>query len=253
MAGGEENKVKISAVIVSRMGSSRLPGKALREVMRKPLLQHLIERVKQAEIIEDVVIATTTNKEDGVILELAKRCAVNSFAGSENDVLDRVTRAARSINTDVIVQINGDRPLIDPSVIDYVVERYISEKPDFACNNMKATFPRGQAVEVFSADLIESIANSNYDPFVREHVTLDFYENPQRYKLLNIEAPPEWYMPELRVCLDTQEDLALITKICEELYPKNPYFGLKEIISLIKVKPELKEINKSIKQKGGRE
>lgn len=253
MAVWEGKNMKISAVIVSRMGSSRLPGKALREVMGKPLLQHLIERVKQAKIIKDVVIATTINKEDGVILELAKRCAVNSFAGSENDVLDRVTRAARSINTDVIVQINGDRPLIDPSVIDLVAEKYISKKVDFACNNMKATFPRGQAVEIFSADLIESIANSNPDPFVREHVTLDFYENPQRYKLLNVEAPPEWYMPDLRLCLDTQEDLTLISKVCEELYPKNPYFGLKEILLLIKSKPHLKMINSNIKQKGARE
>ncbi len=253
MVNRKGKKMKISAVIVSRMGSSRLPGKALREVMGKPLLQHLIERVKRAKAIKDVVIATTVNKEDGVILELAKRCAVNYFTGSENDVLDRVTRAARSIKTDVIVQINGDRPLIDPFVIDLVAEKYVTEKVDFACNNMKSTFPRGQAVEVFSADLIESIADSNHDPFVREHVTLDFYENPERYRLLNVEAPSQWYMPDLRICLDTQEDLVLITKICEELYPKNPYFGLKEIISLIKTKPELKEINKTTRQKGARE
>jgi len=245
--------VKISAVIVSRMGSSRLPGKALREVMGKPLLQHLIERVKHSKFIEDIVVATSVKKEDEVILALAKSCGVNSFAGSEDDVLDRVTKAARSIHTDVTVMINGDRPLIDPSIIDYVVKKYITEKPDFACNNIKPTFPRGQVVEVFGTDLLGSIANNNHDPFIREHVTLDFYENPKRYKLLNVEAPPEWHMPDLRLCLDTQEDLELIRRVCEELYPKNPYFGLKEIIVLIKSKPELKEINSHIKQKGARE
>lgn len=253
VANRKGKEMRISAVIVSRMGSSRLPGKALREAMGKPLLQHLIERVKQSKAIEDVVIATTINKEDKVILELAKRCSINSFAGSENDVLDRVTSAARSVNADVIVQINGDRPLIDPSVIDYIVERYLDEKPDFACNNLKPTFPRGQVVEVFKLDLLEKIANSNKDPFIKEHVTLAFYENPDRYKVLNVEAPAEWHMPDLRLCLDTREDLELITRICEELYPKNPYFGLKEIISLVKANPELKEINKSIKQKGARE
>lgn len=253
MVGGEGNKVKLSAVIVSRMGSSRLAGKALREVMGKPLLQHLIERVKRSRFIEDIVVATSIKMEDEAILALAKRCKVNSFAGSEDDVLDRVVKAAKSIDADVIVQINGDRPLIDPSIIDYVVERYLDEKPDFACNNLKATFPKGQVVEIFKLALLENIANSSNDPFIREHVTLAFYENPDRYKVLNVEAPAGWYMPDLRLCLDTREDLELITRICEELYPKNPYFGLDEIISLVKARPELKEINKTIRQKGARE
>lgn len=245
--------MSVSAVIVSRMGSSRLPGKALREAAGKPLLQHLIDRVKQANTIEDIVVATSADIKDEAIIALAKKCSVHSFAGSENDVLDRVVKAAKYINTDIIVQINGDRPLIDPLVIDYVVKKYLKEMPDFACNNLKPTFPRGQVVEVFKADLLESIANNNHDPFIREHVTLEFYENPKRYKVLNVEAPPEWNMPDLRLCLDTSEDLALIKKICDELHPKNPYFGLKDIINFIKANPHLKEINKNVRQKGARE
>jgi spore coat polysaccharide biosynthesis protein SpsF len=143
--------------------------------------------------------------------------------------------------------------MIDPYLIDLVIKRYFDEKADYCCNNQKLTFPRGMAAEVVSTDLLESIANTNHDKFVREHVTLDFYENPKKYKFINIEAPEEYRMPDLRLCIDTQEDLELVKTIYEELYPENPDFGIKDIIELIKAKPHIKDINSHIRQKGARE
>lgn len=243
----------ISGVIISRMGSSRLPGKALKMVADKPILRHIIERVKRSKCINKIVVATPDKKENQPIVELSEELGVYVYKGSDDDVIDRVVKAGRSVDADIIVLIRGDRALIDPYLIDLLIKKYLDERPDYCCNNLKQTFPRGMTTEIVSTDLLGSIALNNNDPYIREHVTLDFYENPQRYRIVNVEAPPEWYMPDLRLVLDTQEDLTLIQSIYEELYPLNPYFGLKEIINLIKAKPYLKEINSHIRQKGARE
>lgn len=242
-----------AAVIVSRMGSSRLPGKATKMVLGRPLLQYIVERVRKCKYVNKIVIATPDKPENKPIVDLARSLGVYCYQGSDDDVLDRTVKAARSVNADVIALVNGDRSLIDPAIIDMVVKMYNDKKPDYCCNNLKRTYPLGMAAEAVSTDLLGFIADTNHDKYVREHITLDFYENSDKYRIINIEAPEELRMPSLRLCLDTEEDLEFITKIYEELYPTNPDFGIKDIIQLLKANPDLAHINVNVKQKGARE
>jgi len=246
--------MKIVCVITARMGSTRLRGKAMMSILGKPMLEHVVERTQRSRLIDEIVVATTTNQEDDVIVELAKKLGVGIYRGSSEDVLNRTLKAAKSVNGDTIVQINGDCPLIDPKLTDALIQSYLEIKPDYATNSrLKRTFPLGLDVEVFSTKSLEQIEKTIKDPSVREHVTLYYYEHPEKYKILSIEAPPELDRPDLRLTVDTEEDLQLVREIYRKLYEKDPSFTTKQIIELIDRKPHLKEINVQVRQKKARE
>ena len=139
----------IAAIIQARTGSSRLPAKVLADIVGKPLLVHLINRVKAAKLVEGIIIATTTNEADRVISKMAGENGVDYFTGSEEDVLDRYYQVATKFNTDPIVRITADCPLIDPYIIDVVIQRYLKGDCDYAANIIKRTYPDGLDVEVF--------------------------------------------------------------------------------------------------------
>ena len=144
--------MKTAAIIQARMGSTRLPGKVLKTVMGKTLLEYQIERVKEAQMIDQIIIATTMKKIDEPIVNLCERLGVDYFRGSEHDVLSRYFETATNFNIDVIVRITSDCPLIDPEIIDKVVSHYLNhrEKLDYASNTLERTYPRGLDTEVFS-------------------------------------------------------------------------------------------------------
>src|SRR5439155_17526415 len=142
--------MKVVATIEARMRSSRLPGKVLRPVVGKPLLELLIERLRRARRIDQVVVATTDNPADDAIAEVAGRSGAACFRGSEEDVLDRVLRAAQSVAADVIVEITADCPLADPHVVDRMVEVYLANKYDYVANVLRPTYPAGFEVQVFA-------------------------------------------------------------------------------------------------------
>jgi spore coat polysaccharide biosynthesis protein SpsF len=244
--------MKIACIIASRMSSTRLPEKAMMKILGKPMLEQLVNRVHRSKLIDEIVVATTIDPNDYVIIDLAKRIGVNSYAGSSEDVLGRTLEAAKSIDADIIVQINGDCPLIDPEISDIVIKKYLEKEPDYATNALKKTFPLGLNTEVFSVEILDKVDKITNDSFDREHVTLYIYEHPKKYKLLNIEAPPELRKPDLRLTVDTIEDITLVRKIYNALYPKNPFFTIKDVINLFEKNPRLKEINASIRQRNPR-
>lgn len=241
--------MKTDAIIEARMTSSRLPGKVLLPIMGRPMLELLIERLKRSKYLDEIVVATTTNRTDDPIEELTSHLGIGCFRGSEEDVLSRVLGAAHASKTDVIVEITGDCPLIDPDTLDTVIETYRASDADYVSNFLQRTYPRGMETQVFSTVVLEKVANLTQDPVDHEHVSLYIYEHPEIFTLINVESDlpeKEW---DIRLTVDTEEDFRLIKAIYELLYPQNPAFTLMDIMVLLEKRQDLLEINQNIQQK----
>ena len=241
--------MKTVAIVEARMASTRLPGKNMLPILGKPMLELLIERLKQAKLLDQIVVATTHNPSDDVIEKLTHRIRVGCFRGSEDDVLDRVLRAAHANKADVIVEITGDCPLIDPTLIDQVIRTYQMKNVDYVSNSLNGTYPNGMDVQVFSTKVLEKVARLTQDPIDHEHVSLYIYEHPEIFSIYNVESDlPEKYW-NLRLTVDTKEDFQLINAIFELLYPHNTAFTLYDIINILEKRKDLLEINQNIQQK----
>jgi spore coat polysaccharide biosynthesis protein SpsF len=239
----------IWAVVAARMTSTRMPGKSMAPLASRPSLAHIITRLRHSRYLDGVVIATTEHATDDPIRACAQSENVPVFSGSEDDVLERTLRAAQSVKADVIVQVTGDCPLIDAQVVDRTIAAYLESKPDYASNDMLETYPKGMDTEIFSTEVLAQVAMLTKDPADREHVSLYIYEHPQRYRLLNVAAPPEHTRPELRLCIDTREDYQVISAIYDTLYPLKPDFGLTDIFAFLDEHPDIASINANVKQK----
>ena len=238
----------IEAFIQARMGSTRLPGKVLKTVLGKPLLEYLVERIAQTKEIDDFVILTSHEKSDDPIVSFCHKHNIAAYRGSEDDVLDRYYQAALLRKPDGIVRITADCPLIDPDVIDQVVQIFRQDPHvDYISNAFERTFPRGLDVEVFSFHALQQAAQQAIRPEEREHVTVYMYRHPEIFKLKNVAHKPS--MGNYRWTVDTPEDFALIRLILENLYPSNPHFRMKDILRLLAQHPTWSELNAHIEQK----
>jgi spore coat polysaccharide biosynthesis protein SpsF len=240
---------KIAAIIQARMGSTRLPGKIMKDLKGKPVLWHVIERVKQAKNIDQIIIATTILKRDKIIFEKAQEWGVEVYRGSEDDVLERYYEAAVENNVDTVVRITSDCPLIDPKVIDEIIKYYNDNGYTLVTNagsDLKnRTYPRGLDTEVFSFNVLEEAFNKAEEKYQREHVTPYIYENYDDIYYYKNDKDLSNY----RLTLDTKEDYELIKVIYDKLYYGKHDFYLDEIIELLDNNKELLKLNKNIRQK----
>lgn len=241
--------MKIVATVEARMTSSRLPGKVLAPIAGKPALVHLVDRLRRVSALDDIVIATTVNADDDAIAEAMRRIGVRCHRGSEEDVMGRVVDTAASAGADVIVEVTGDCALIAPEVIDRAIALYQTGHYDVVTNTWKLSYPQGADAQVFAFGLLADAAARTTDPAHREHVSLYFYEHPEKYRIHNFEAPPEFTAPHLRFQLDYPEDLQFITAVYAELYPRNPAFSLSDVFDLLKRKPHLGQLNAGVTEK----
>lgn len=241
--------MKTVATIEARMGSSRLPGKTLAPILGRPMLELLIERLKRSRLLDEVVVATTVDPADEAIERLAKRMGVGCYRGSIDNVLERVLRAAEAYQTDLIVETTGDNPLIDPEIVDQLIEMFHSGQYDYVSNDLQETFVDGLNAKLFLTSTLAEVNELTQNELDQEHVSLYIYEHPERYRLGNLSAPPGLRRPEIRLSVDTAEDLAFVTKIFEALYPKNPAFSAYDIVRVLDEHPEWLEINSHIQQK----
>jgi len=240
---------RIVATIEARMTSSRLPGKVLIEAAGKPMLQHMIERLQRVPSLDGIVVATTGNATDAPVVDLAEEMGVGVFRGSEDDVLVRVLDAARAHNIDVIVEMTGDCPLIDPALVEDCIRGYLAAGVDYVSNVLERTYPRGMDTQVFATDILADVARRTDDSEDHEHVSIYIYRHPEIYTRKNMPGPPELSDPDLALTLDTPEDLDLIRRIFDTLYPNNPTFGLADILGVLKDSPELAELNAHVRRK----
>lgn len=244
--------MRIVATIEARMTSTRLPGKSMKPILDKPMLELLIERVKNCKKLDAIIVATTENATDDTIEELSKKMSVNCFRGSENDVLDRVLKAAKSLKADIIVELWGDSPLIDPVIIDKTVEYYLKNNYDCVGTilpNFKRTFPLGLSVLIFPTRILDEVDKITQNPDDRENVSNYIYEHPEKYKIGIMPCPDEINFPDLRFTVDEESDFELVKKVFENLYPSNNNFTTADIIKFLNSNPQVRSLNKHVVQR----
>jgi len=243
--------MKIGAIIQGRMGSTRLPGKVMKEILGKSLLELLIERLRFSQFVDQIVIATTVNQEDDAIYGLAKKLSIECFRGSEDDVLCRYYEASKKFSFDHIVRLTADCPLIDPEVVDRVVRFYLENETryDYVSNTLTPTYPDGLDVEIFSFDVLERLHRLSNKRYQREHVCTYLVEHPDQFRMANVTNNTD--LSKLRLTVDEPEDFELVRRILENIYPKKPMFLLEDILALLQEHPDLIEINKDIERNAG--
>ncbi len=228
--------VRTVASIEARMGSSRLPGKMMMDINGWPAIRHVVERLKRCKNLDGIVLATTNNIQDHVLVDWANTNQIDVFCGSEKDVLGRVVSAQEFMQSDVVVEICGDMILLDPAVIDEAIEIYHKRNYDIVTTTRQRSYADGIDVQVFSLRNLKNIAKQCNDAEVREHVSLYFYQNYSRYHFFDLIAPDEIAAPDIRLLLDTKKDLLLLREICINLGNEAK---TKDIISLVKQNPKL--------------
>ena len=240
---------KIVCIVEARFKSTRLPGKVLMPILGEPMLGRMIERLRRARTVDEIVVATVEGADDNAVADYAQSLGVSVFRGSEDDVLDRVVRAAQSRSADLIVETTGDCPLIDPGVIDKVVGDFMMGGADFVSNILPHTTPRGMDVRVFRTSDLAQINETSTDPADHEHVSLHFWEHLDRYRCRNVESELPAAAATLRLTVDTPQDLELVRAIYAELYHAKPDFNLVDILELMDQRPDLVELNRDVEQK----
>lgn len=240
--------MRIVAIIQARMGSSRLPNKILLDLAGEPMLVRVVNRCQRAKTLHEVVIATTTKQADEAIIEVSAERGWSCFHGSEDDVLDRYYCAALQYQADVIVRITSDCPLIEPEIVDRVVQEFLDLQPgvDYASNIFpRRTFPRGLDTEVMRFDVLEQAWHKEDNPAWREHVTPYIQHNLDLFQIHGVINKVNYsYM---RWTVDTPEDLAFVRRIYDHFgYDR---FSWREVLTVLEQHPEWLEINHHVQQK----
>jgi len=236
--------MKITAIIQARVRSTRLPGKVLKKILGKTILQYGIERIKKAKYVENVVVATTINKEDLDIVKLMNKLGVDVYRGSEKDVLDRYYQAAKHFKAKHVARSTSDCPIIDPQIIDAVAQSYFESQADYCSNTLDETFPDGQDIEIFKFTALENAWKNAKLLSEREHVTPYIKKHPKKFKLISFKNKID--LSNKRWTVDKPADFELIRAIIEALYPKNPDFQMKDVLKFLSKNPDLEKLNQNI-------
>lgn len=235
------------AIAQARMSSTRLPGKVLMELNGMPVVDHVLRRIAACELVDAVWVATTVDPSDDVLADHLDGMGVNYVRGSLDDVLDRYAQAAEAAEAHNVVRITCDCPLLDPAVVDRVIEAFFEQpEVDYCSNGLRRTYPIGMDAEVFSREALLAGHREASLPSEREHVTPFLYQHPERFRLRNVEAPrwAEW--PELRLTLDEPSDFAMMSALLEHVAADA---GLNSLIEALKRHPEIVSINAKVQHR----
>ncbi len=238
--------MRVVAIIQARMGSTRLPGKVLKDLAGDTVLARVVNRTRRAKLLDEVVVATTTEAADESIVAECERLKVAAFRGSETDVLDRYYQAAQKCSADAVVRITSDCPLMDPELVDHTVRAFEADGADYATNSLVVTYPRGLDVEVFTTDALRRAWKEAQKEYQRIHVTPYFYEGEGKFKIVSLAAPADF--SNYRWTLDTSEDLQLLRTIYEHFGGRDD-MSWREVLAFVESKPELAAINSNVRQK----
>ena len=240
--------MNILTVIQARRGSSRLPDKVLKPVLDTPVLIKMIERVQASTLHGQLVVATTCEEQDQVIAELCNEHRIHCYKGHATDLLDRHYQVALQYGADAVVKIPSDCPLIDPQIIDEVLQYFISHSNefDYVSNLHPATWPDGNDVEIMHLQTLERAWKEASRDFEREHTTPYIWENPGKFRIGSVLwNTGKDYSTSHRWTLDYPEDYIFIKKVYEALYFTHPLFTCDDILQLLNEKPDIADINKT--------
>ena len=224
------------AIVQARMSSTRLPGKVLEPVAGAPMIVQQLARVARANLVDDIVVATSTDNADDPLVRTVEDAGYRVHRGSLHDVLGRFLEVIDGDQSDVIVRITADCPLISPAVIDAVIRAFTDADVDYASNTLTPTYPDGLDVEVVSASALRRLAQHTLDADEHEHVTLGIYRRPEEFDLLAVTADTDH--SDLRWTVDTPEDLAFVRWVYEALQPSDPEFEYEDVLALLATHPE---------------
>lgn len=241
-------KRTVHVIVQARLGSTRLPGKVLRPVLGRPLLDFQLERLARITHPHVTAMATTVDPRDDPLVRFASERAIPVVRGPEDDVLTRYALAADELGATVVVRVTSDCPLLDPMVADAVIERFMVGDVDYASNTIRRTYPRGLDVEVVSADALAIASREASRGWDREHVTPYVYGHPERFRLAQVTTDSD--RSAERWTVDTPEDLALVERILGALYPVDPAFGWLDVVALLDRHPDWRRLNADVAQKG---
>lgn len=238
--------MKVNAFVQARMSSRRLPGKVLKPILNRPMLSFLIERLRKCELINNIIVVTSDEPSDQDIVNFCHQQNIAIFRGSLNNVLNRFTSALTNYPCDHIVRITADCPLIDPEVIDQVIQLHINGNYDYTNNCDTPSFPHGLDTEVIRADLLKSLEHHELKPSDREHVTLYVRNRREQFKLGILKNSSD--LSDYRLTVDEIEDLTVITTILESLYISKPDFSYLDVVQFLEENKELKFLNAKYKR-----
>ena len=239
---------KVVAIVEARMSSTRLPGKVLMPARDKPLLGHLVTRLSYSKSISQVVVATTLNNADDLIVQYCENHQIDYYRGSENNVLSRVLQAAEHFKADTIVEITGDCPLIDPDIVDQTIRAYSHNNADYAANSFYSSFPHGMDTQVFSTLALADSSTRTDDPEDLEHVSRYIVNHPDLYRHCYLIAPPSLTWPGLSITLDYEGDYLLIKSLVDAL-GVDPCFPLSSMLQYLRDNPHIVDLNRHLIRK----
>ena len=235
--------MKASVIIQARMSSSRLPGKVMMEVKGKPLIGHMIDRLKHCKNVDQIIVATSHESANGILCEYLEKNDIDVFSGSENDVLSRYYEVAKKYNISNIVRLTADCPLIDPSVVDHFINEFFKLTADYIYPS--PTLAEGLDTEVFKFHALEIAFHKAKKISEREHVTQYFHNNPGLFKMVKLNNKTD--DSKYRITVDEKEDYEVVKRIFKALYQseKEP-FGIEQIKKFLDQNPEIFAMNASI-------
>ena len=239
--------MKIVAFVQARMGSSRLPGKVLKQILDYSMIEILLSRLSRSKELDQIVVATTTNSDDDELYSHVSNLGYHCTRGREKDVLNRFYEAAKAVNADVIVRITADCPLVDPELVDECIRKFKESEVDYVSNTSPPTYPDGLDVEVVSFSSIEHANGKTESLYDREHVT-PFVRYSDIFSKSFVNNSED--LSSIRITVDEPEDLEVVSEIFEYFSP-NIHFGWHEIISLKDQRPEIFKKNKMFKRNEG--
>jgi spore coat polysaccharide biosynthesis protein SpsF len=234
--------VSTVGILQARMSSSRLPGKVLLPVGEEPMVGRQIDRLARVRGIDNLVVATSDDASDDLLVEYLESRGVPVVRGSLNDVLDRFITVLDEFGPESVVRLTADCPLVSPAVADQVISEFHASGADYASNTLQPTFPDGLDVEVVKADVLRWVAANSTDPHEREHVTLGVYRRPERFSLLNVRGSSDF--SDLRWTVDNSDDLEFVRSVYSRLYLENPEFEFEDVLSLLRAEPSLSRTNR---------
>ena len=224
----------VLAIIQARMGSSRFPGKIMKELNGKPIIQHIVDFLKYSKTIDKIVIATTDLQEDDVVDSFAKKLKIECFRGSSENVLERFYKCAKKFNADLIIRLTADNPLINPKIIDDLINLCKNYNCDYVSNCLHLTYPYGySACEIFTFSTLTRLYETQKDPKSLEHVTSFVRENPHLFNIQELSAPENLSRPNWRLSVDTVEDYSKMQKIFSSLYHENSFIDYPSLVQFL--------------------
>lgn len=241
------------------MGSERLPGKVIKQILGKPMIINVLDRLKRSKYIDNIVLATSVDEREELLVDVCKKYGYEVFRGSESDVLKRYKEAADIYNKDecgIIIRVTGDCPLIDAAIVDNVVTNFICNNYDYVRLDVPETFIRGFDVEVFSKAALNKVYFDVHENckgiseedinMYKEHVTLYMYKHPEEFKIGYVKGN-EFYNKNYRLCVDTEDDFKLISEIYNNF--KDEFVSSKAVVKFLDSNKEIASINSDVKQK----